>query len=77
MKRWAMSSQLWFLIRRFQIHRHIASCAEANPRPLVQDRTIYEDAEVFAFHLRRRGFINKRDWSSPEAAACIRSVLRE
>ena len=63
MKRWAMSSQLWFLIRRFQIHRSIASCAATNPRPLVQDRTIYEDAEVFAFHLRRRGFISQRDWS--------------
>jgi len=64
MSRWAMSSQLWFLIRRFQIHRAIAKRAARNRRPLVQDRTIYEDAEVFAAHLHARGHIDERDWQS-------------
>jgi deoxyadenosine/deoxycytidine kinase len=64
MKRWAYASQIWFLIRRFQIHRSIDAQAAARPGPLVQDRTIYEDAEVFAAHLYRIGCIDERDWQS-------------
>ena len=64
MKRWAMSSQLWFLIRRFHIHRRIARELERDPRPMVQDRTIYEDAEVFAAQLHRMKNISARDWET-------------
>jgi deoxyadenosine/deoxycytidine kinase len=63
MRRWGMSSQLFFLIRRFQIHRDVARRAAVDPRPIVQDRTLYEDAEVFAAHLHERGLIDERDWS--------------
>lgn len=59
MRRWAFPSQLFFLVRRFQIHQKIARHA-AGP-PLVQDRTIYEDAEIFARHLYRTGYIDERD----------------
>ena len=62
MPRWAMSSQLFFLVRRFQIHRAIARSVAADPRPIVQDRTLYEDAEVFAAYLHRAGHIDDRDW---------------
>ena len=62
MPRWAMSSQLFFLVRRFQIHRAIARSAAQDPRPIVQDRTLYEDAEVFAAYLHRAGYIDERDW---------------
>jgi deoxyadenosine/deoxycytidine kinase len=62
MSRWAMSSQLFFLVRRFQIHRAIGRRAAEDPRPIVQDRTIYEDAEIFAAHLHRAGHIDARDW---------------
>jgi deoxyadenosine/deoxycytidine kinase len=62
MPRWAMSSQLFFLVRRFQIHRTILRRAAEDARPLVQDRTIYEDAEIFAAHLHRVGHIDDRDW---------------
>ncbi len=31
-------------------------------KTVVQDRTIYEDAEVFAAYLQKRRFILKRDW---------------
>jgi deoxyadenosine/deoxycytidine kinase len=62
MPRWAFNSQIFFLVRRFQIHRTIARRAAAVGRPLVQDRTMYEDAEVFAAHLRRSGKIGDRDW---------------
>ncbi|UQA62070.1 deoxynucleoside kinase [Polyangium aurulentum] len=62
MRRWAMSSQLFFLVRRFQIHRAVVRSAAEDPRPIVQDRTLYEDAEIFAAHLHRQGFIDDRDW---------------
>ena len=79
MGRWAMSSQLFFLVRRFQIHRSIAERAADAERAagsdpgrvaafagpsIVQDRTIYEDAEVFAAHLHRAGHIDDRDWAT-------------
>ena len=62
MKRWAMSSQLFFLVSRFQIHRDIARRAAAGDATIVQDRTIYEDAEVFAAHLHKKGYLDDRDW---------------
>lgn len=63
MKRWALNSQLFFLVRRFRIHREMERSAARDPRPVVQDRTIYEDAEVFAGHLHRSGYIDDRDWA--------------
>jgi deoxyadenosine/deoxycytidine kinase len=62
MHRWAMSSQLFFLVRRFQIHRDIARRATTDARAIVQDRTLYEDAEIFAAYLHRAGYIDDRDW---------------
>src|SRR5262249_50316259 len=64
MRRWAMSSQLFFLVRRFQIHREVVRRAQKDPRPVVQDRTLYEDAEVFAAHLHQAGYIDARDWTT-------------
>jgi deoxyadenosine/deoxycytidine kinase len=60
MKRWAFNSQLFFLARRFKIHREL----EALGKPVVQDRTLYEDAEIFAEYLHRRHFIDARDWAT-------------
>lgn len=62
MSRYALSSQLFFLIRRFQIHRDVVRRAAEDARPIVQDRTLYEDAEVFAAHLHRKGYLDDRDW---------------
>lgn len=75
MPRWAYNSQLWFLIRRFQIHRAIDRSAELGP--IVQDRTIYEDAEIFAEHLHQSGHIDERDWTSyRELYLTLREELR-
>jgi deoxyadenosine/deoxycytidine kinase len=60
MPRWAFSSQLFFLINRFKHHKQLEGAA----RPVVQDRTIYEDAEVFAAHLHAAGHIDDRDWGT-------------
>jgi deoxyadenosine/deoxycytidine kinase len=64
MKRWALSSQLFFLVRRFQIHRDIDRRAATDARPIVQDRTIYEDAEIFAAHLHQKGYLDERDYAT-------------
>jgi deoxyadenosine/deoxycytidine kinase len=63
MQRWALSSQLFFLVRRFQIHRSISRARSTSSRPIVQDRTLYEDAEVFAAHLHEAGHLDDRDWA--------------
>lgn len=60
MGRWAFNSQLFFLVRRFRIHREIESLGRA----VVQDRTLYEDAEVFAEYLHQQGHIDARDWAT-------------
>jgi len=53
MARWAFASQIHFLTHKFRIHRQIEREAET----VVQDRTIYEDAEVFAHNLFRMGLM--------------------
>lgn len=64
MKRYALQSQLFFLVKKFQIHREVERRAQrATGRPIVQDRTIYEDAEVFAAYLHKAGYIDARDWT--------------
>lgn len=60
MPRWAFQSQVFFLIRRFRLHRAM----ERETHDVVQDRTIYEDAEVFATHLHRSGKMDDRDWAA-------------
>ena len=48
MARWAFHSQMYFLGSKFRIHQELDRCAGI----VVQDRTIYEDAEIFATALR-------------------------
>ena len=55
---YAFRSQIFFLIHRFRIHKDM----EAREQTVVQDRTIYEDAEIFAEYLHRRRFIDARDY---------------
>ena len=51
MSAWAFHSQVFFLVHKFNAHR--AHLAQGDP--MIQDRTIYEDAEIFAEHLKRSG----------------------
>lgn len=60
MKKWAFASQIYFLTHKFRIHQELE--AQRGRCTVVQDRTIFEDAEVFASYLHRRRFIDKRDW---------------
>lgn len=60
MKRWGFHSQIYFLTHKFRIHQQLER--ERDQHTVVQDRTIYEDAEIFATNLHRRKVINQRDW---------------
>ncbi|MGC8876921.1 deoxynucleoside kinase [Thermus sp.] len=55
---YAFHSQVFFLARRVRQH-----LLEVNGQDrVVQDRTLYEDAFVFARHLHREGYLSERDW---------------
>ncbi|MBL8910471.1 MAG: deoxynucleoside kinase [Archangium sp.] len=60
MKTWAFRSQIFFLTHKFKLHREL----ERSTGTSLQDRTIYEDAEIFAKNLFRQRFIDKRDWQT-------------
>jgi len=60
MKRWSFHSQIFFLTHRFTAHLEI----QAYPTSCVLDRTIYEDAEIFAENLYQSGFMDPRDYAS-------------
>jgi len=60
MNRWSFNLQVYFLSRRFMDQRLIS----ANPQSCVQDRTIYEDAEIFAYILHKQGNMSDRDYDN-------------
>jgi deoxyadenosine/deoxycytidine kinase len=60
MPRWAFHSQMFFLAERLRQHLR-----QVNPgERVIQDRTIYEDAAVFAGNLWREGVLDDRDHRS-------------
>jgi deoxyadenosine/deoxycytidine kinase len=60
MGRWAFASQVFFLTHRVRSHRALMD----EPGSVVQDRSLYEDAEVFARNLYARGSMSERDWAT-------------
>jgi hypothetical protein len=60
MSRWAFHLQVYFLSKRFVSQREI----ELAQVSCVQDRTIYEDVEIFARTLHNRGHLVGRDWDN-------------
>jgi deoxyadenosine/deoxycytidine kinase len=60
MPAWAFHSQLFFLSWRVRSH----SALMGDPHSVVQDRSLYEDAEVFARNLYERGTMSRRDWET-------------
>lgn len=60
MRAFAFPTQVWFLARKLRAHREIASLG----RPAVLDRTLHEDAEVFAAHLAERGLFPAREYAA-------------
>jgi len=60
MRKWAFHSQVFFLSRRLRHHHQVLN----RPNPVIQDRTVYEDAEIFAENLYRQEHIGERDYRS-------------
>ncbi|HOC21258.1 MAG: deoxynucleoside kinase [Chloroflexi bacterium] len=60
MEKWSFHSQVFFLARRLRHHRELLD----RPNSVIQDRTVYEDAEIFAQNLFLRGAMQLRDFNT-------------
>lgn len=60
MRAWGFHSQIFFLSHRLQIHLDLVNY----PGSVIQDRSIYEDAEIFAQNLFLQGHLSERDWKT-------------
>jgi deoxyadenosine/deoxycytidine kinase len=60
MQRWSFNLQIYFLNSRFQQILDIRNSGET----IIQDRTIYEDAEIFAPNLHSMGLMGTRDFNN-------------
>ena len=74
MKRWSFNLQIYFLSRRFIDHQKIVD----SKRSCVQDRSIYEDVEIFAYILHQQGNMSERDYHNyKDLFAIMTSYLRK
>jgi deoxyadenosine/deoxycytidine kinase len=60
MQAWSFHSQIFFLSNRLRSHRQLLD----HPTSAVQDRSVYEDAEIFCRNLRDQGHISQRDYQT-------------
>lgn len=60
MRRWSFNLQIYFLNSRYQQILRIQS----GEKTVIQDRTIYEDAYIFAPNLHYMGLMSKRDFDN-------------
>jgi len=60
MPAWGFHSQIFFLTHRLQIHQQLLRFSGS----VIQDRSIYEDAEVFAQNLSLQGALSARDFET-------------
>lgn len=74
MDRWSFNLQVYFLSQRFIDQKKISSSSVA----CVQDRSIYEDAEIFAYILHKQGHMTDRDYENyRDLFAVMTSYLRK
>ncbi len=60
MNAWSFHSQVFFLTHRLRSHYKLSQ----HPESVVQDRSVYEDAEIFAQNLYLQGHIQERDYQT-------------
>lgn len=60
MKRWSFNTQIYFLNKRFKEVVEISQSSET----IIQDRTIFEDARIFAPNLHAQGMMSDRDFEN-------------
>ncbi len=58
MARWSFPLQIFFLNHRFKAHQLVTQGANS----AIQDRSIYEDANIFARNLYEQGMMSERDY---------------
>lgn len=72
MEKWSFHSQVFFLARRLGHHRQLLD----RPNSVIQDRTVYEDAEIFARNLYIQGAMQERDYATyTELYRAVTSIL--
>jgi deoxyadenosine/deoxycytidine kinase len=67
MHQWSFHSQIFFLTRRLRSHRQLLDHLTS----AIQDRCVYEDAEVFAQNLFLQGLMDERDYLSYHELYCV------
>jgi len=60
MRAWSFQSQVFFLSRRLRAHRLLLD----HPTSAIQDRSVYEDAEIFAANLYHQALMSERDYQT-------------
>jgi deoxyadenosine/deoxycytidine kinase len=60
MQTWSFHSQVFFLTHRLRAHHQLLD----HPTSVIQDRTVYEDAEIFARNLYNQNLIHERDYNT-------------
>lgn len=60
MTAWSFHSQIFFLARRLRAHRSVLD----HPTSSIQDRSVYEDAEIFARNLFLQNHMSERDYQT-------------
>ena len=60
MQTWAFHSQVFFLTRRLRAHKNLC----AHPGSVIQDRSVYEDAKIFAHNLYQQKQMGDRDYQT-------------
>lgn len=60
MEKWSFASQIYFLTAKFRLHLEL----DALKQNVIQDRTIWEDAEIFAENLYQKELMSERDYQT-------------
>ena len=60
MRRWSFHSQTYFLTRRLKQHHRLTQQAAT----VIQDRSVYEDANIFGRNLFEQGDMSETDWNT-------------
>jgi len=60
MAAWSFHSQVFFLTHRLRAHHELSR----HQGSVVQDRSVYEDAEIFAHNLFQQGYFKERDYET-------------
>ena len=71
MERWSFNLQVYFLNSRF---RQIIDFRQSE-KDIIQDRTIYEDAFIFAPNLHRMGLLSSRDFQNYQSLFALMETL--